>query len=123
MEMISIYRGAVRRAKKFANFNEETHIVKRQHKPMFDEYNRLEFLLNKDNILDAIEECVEKRDLEHVIETIGMYRKALRRTKHCQESDNNKKAPSGEPFSYSDAGNVRPVFSARQPKRTSKKIA
>ncbi len=63
---------------------------------MFEEYRPLEFILNKENILRAIAECLQKGDFEGILEVIQIYKRALKRAKkykaEMENSDNPEQA-------------------------------
>lgn len=47
----------------------------------FEVHKPLEYLLNEDNILGAIAECLDEKDLQGIVEIVKIYNKTLRRSK------------------------------------------
>lgn len=84
-------------------------------------HDPFEYLLDKKNILKAIEECVQENDLEGVIEMIRIYRRAVRESKRFDLSAGTRKTISRN--NYESQSTTRPTMKARSSKgRSSKKI-
>lgn len=60
----------------------------------FTEHDPFEFLLNRDNIIKAIKECVKENDLDGVMEMVRIYRQAVRCSKIVNQAEDSPTMPS-----------------------------
>jgi hypothetical protein len=88
----------------------------------FNVYKPFEYILDKANILRAIEECVNEGDLEGVMEMVRIYRRAVRDAKKFgvqskSASISHKKNPE------SNRSDRSPLYAKSAKVRVTKKIA
>lgn len=57
----------------------------------FREQSSLEYLLNEDNIAQAILQCFEENDAEGLMEVIDIYLKALNKAKSLKKGETSEK--------------------------------
>ncbi len=54
---------------------------------IFEEHNPLEYLVDSDNLVNAITECLKEKDFKGIAELIKIYHAAIKRYKSFQDYD------------------------------------